>query len=306
MAIESGIQAFERLGLTRVEAEVYLHLVQHSPATGYAIAKAIGRTQGATYKVLASLQQRGAVIVDDARTRLCRAIPPDELLRQMEQRFLETKRQAGDAVRGLVESPADDRIYQLTTIEQLYERCHSMLASCSWIAVIDAFPGPLDRLRQDIVSAAGRGVRVAVELYEPAELPGVRVLSHLPQEGILERLPIQWIALSVDGREHLIAALSKDGDRVLQGMWTASLILSWSQLGSAVWAMVAFAMCQKIDQGAPYETIREEYHAWRRHFPMFSSPGYFALRERLGLPPVEPPAGPPADAAGTGHPPGGS
>jgi sugar-specific transcriptional regulator TrmB len=284
---EAGIQAFERLGLTRVEAEVYVHLVQHSPATGYAIAKAIGRTQGATYKVLASLEARGAIIVDDAEARQCRAIPPEELLGQLERRFLENKSGAADALRGLIEAPADERVYQLATIDQVFQRCHAMLTSARWIAVVDAFPGPLAKLRQDIVSAAGRGVRVAVEAYEPAELPGVRVALHSQPQRIFEPLPVQWISLHIDGKEHLHAALSKEGDRVLQAIWSASLLLSWSQLGAALFAMQSFALSEVIERGDSYAAVKQELRAWRDQFPTFSSPGFHALRERFGMPALD-------------------
>ena len=61
MTERASVQALEDLGFTTVEAEVYIHLLHNSPATGYQIAMGINRTKGATYKVLASLAVKGAV-----------------------------------------------------------------------------------------------------------------------------------------------------------------------------------------------------------------------------------------------------
>ena len=54
-------EVFTELGLTTLEAQIYVFLLQHSPATGYKIAKAIGRSFPSTYKALASLDSAGSV-----------------------------------------------------------------------------------------------------------------------------------------------------------------------------------------------------------------------------------------------------
>ena len=37
------VQIINSIGFTTLEAEIYTYLLQHSPATGYRIAKGIGR-----------------------------------------------------------------------------------------------------------------------------------------------------------------------------------------------------------------------------------------------------------------------
>ena len=64
MDSDGCVEHLTSLGSTMLEAEIYVYLVQHSPASGYKIAKAIGRSFPSTYKAVVSLQAKGAVLVD--------------------------------------------------------------------------------------------------------------------------------------------------------------------------------------------------------------------------------------------------
>jgi len=66
----------EDMGFTALEADIYLHLLQHGATTGYAVAKAIGKAVANTYKGIESLRSKGAVEVSDSdKSRTCRAVP---------------------------------------------------------------------------------------------------------------------------------------------------------------------------------------------------------------------------------------
>ena len=81
------VELLSEMGLTALEAEIYVYLLQYSPASGYKIAKGIGRSFPSTYKAVAALQTKGAVLVDDGKSRLSRAVPVDELMSHLERRF---------------------------------------------------------------------------------------------------------------------------------------------------------------------------------------------------------------------------
>src|SRR5437764_15136779 len=81
------LDALIELGLSGSEAAAYAYLVRHSPATAYKVAKGIGKPVANTYKAIASLEEKGAVLVDDGESRLCRAVPPEEFLARLDRRF---------------------------------------------------------------------------------------------------------------------------------------------------------------------------------------------------------------------------
>jgi len=146
------------LGFTALEAEIYVYLLQHSPATGYKIAKGIGRSFTNTYKALAGLQARGAILVDESESKLSRAVPVGELMDQLEARFTEQRRRAEAAVRRMPLSPTDTGIYRFTSADQVYERFRTMLRDGEERALAELFPGPCERLRGPVEEAAARGL----------------------------------------------------------------------------------------------------------------------------------------------------
>jgi sugar-specific transcriptional regulator TrmB len=269
------------LGFTALEAEVYVFLLQESPATGYRVAKGIGKPVANTYKAIASLQAKGAVLVEEGANRVSRAVPADELLQRLDRRFQETRQRAAQVLSTLKASPDDDRVYHMRTAEQVVERSRQMLARCEQVAVLDLFPGPLAQLRAAIEAAAARGVRTLIKAYEPATIPGADVVVHPRGHTILKRWPGQWLNLVTDGRESLLAFLTPNGKGVHQALWSGSAYLSWVYHSAVGCETILTAVEQSLAEGATGAELRElirSYHDLLRS----TVPGYRELLHRFG------------------------
>jgi HTH-type transcriptional regulator, sugar sensing transcriptional regulator len=273
---------FQEMGLTQLEAEIYVYLVQDSPATGYKISKGIGRSKTNTYKALASLQTKGAIYVDDGDARRCRAVPPDELLDQIARRFAGRRALAAEAVKQLAGAPSDNRVYALATVDQVYCRCRQMLRECREVGFVDTFPEPLAVLREEIEAAARRGVKLAVQVYEPADLSGVEVIINRSSADILRRWAVQWVSLFLDGEQHLIALLARGGEAVHQARWSASPILSWAYFSYADSDFLLSALAPLLETSCSVEELRSVYRRWKERFPEGAEPGYRYMVERFG------------------------
>ena len=83
MPESESVEVLSELGFTNLEAEIYAFLLQESPVTGYRIAQAIGKPAANTYKAIQTLELKGAVIVDEGSSRMCRAVSADELLNRL-------------------------------------------------------------------------------------------------------------------------------------------------------------------------------------------------------------------------------
>ncbi len=274
MSEQTAIGAFEELGLTRVEAEVYVFLVQNSPATGYAIAAAINRTKGATYKVLGSLAGRGAILMDDGQSRLARAVPPAEFLAQLEGRFREQRLAADEATRLLKGSRADQRIYQLTSVDQVYERVRQMLQEGQERALLEVTPGPLKVLRESLEDTATRGLDIVARVYEPVELAGIRVITSPYGEELAATWDAQWLAIFVDGRQHLLGQFSGDGRHVVQAVWSRSPFLSSAMYGYVNSDLHHYAFRASLQTAETVEQVRAEYDRLQRVFPVGGDLGW--------------------------------
>ena len=216
-------------GFSEIESLVYGFLLREGPATGYRVSHGIGKPTANTYKAIRSLAERGAIAVEDSRTRLCRAVPPEELLSGLERRFQVQKLQAAEHLSKIHREDSDDRVYNLESAPQVLERARTMLGRARRIALLDIFPTPLEALRTELLAAVQRGVTVALQCYAPTSLPGVLVAQSGLSGDLLDSWPGQQLSLVVDGEEHLLALLSRDGQSVHQAVWSASTFLSCMQ-----------------------------------------------------------------------------
>ena len=245
-AQRNAVEPIALLGFTELEATIYAWLVQHSPATGYKVARAVGKPIANTYKAIEALQRKGAVLVDETGNRMCRALPPSDLLEQAERDFARRHREARAAL-GRLEIPKaapDAGVYALTTSEQVYERCRKMLAKAKAVALLDLYPRPLAELRGAIQSCARRGVNVAAQVYEAASIPGVETVMHGQVETVLQKWDGHWINCVIDGAELLIAFLARDGE-INQAIWSRSPFLC-TVFGSALGAELLASRLQRL------------------------------------------------------------
>jgi len=283
MSTTQCIQSLLAFGFTELEAEVYVFLLQEWPATGYRVAQAIGKPVANTYKAIESLQNKGAILVNDGANRLCRAVPAEELMAQLERSFQRARQQAVQALSTLHGDQDDDRIYQLRSLAQVLERCHQMLDRAEQLAVLDVFPGPLDELRSALQSTAQRGVKVVLRAYQPAVVAGAEVFVDPRGATVLKRWPGQWLNLVIDGQEFLLAFLNSEGTDVHQAVWSGSAYLAWVYYSAVRCELSLGELEHLLEQGA---TAAELRRAVARHRSLFKADlgGYRKLFDRFGKP----------------------
>lgn len=267
------------LGFTSLEAEIYVFLLQHSPATGYKIAKGIGRSFTNTYKALAGLQARGAILVDESESKLSRAVPVEELMDQLQARFTEQRRKAEAAVNRLPLSPADTGIYRFNSVDQVYERFRVMLRECEERALVELFPGPCKKLRKPVEEAAARGIDLSVRTYAGETFEGVRMIHSPFSESNMESWNSQWMALFIDGRQFLLAHISQDEKGVYEAIWSANLFLARAFYSYINSDLHHYSFRPMLEQASSVDQMREEYQRTEALFPPGGDLGFKDLVE---------------------------
>ncbi len=275
------LQPLIELGLTGLEAQAYGYLLEHAPATGYRVAMGLGKPTANTYKALQSLHDKGALILEDSEKREFRPVSPRELLDALERRFKERKKRAGAELRMVKQPEADDRVYRLQTPEQILERLRQMLSQCRRVAVLDLFSWAVDHLKDDLEAAAGRGLDVLAKVYEPCSMEGVRVVISGRANQTLRRWPGQWANAVIDGHEHVLALLSRDGTRVHQAIWSGSAFLSLVYHVSLVSEMQVDDLEKHVRDGAGREDLLATLESYDR-LKAIDMPGYGTLSQILG------------------------
>ena len=241
------------LGFTGLEALAYVSLLKAPGATGYAIARAIGKPVANTYKALESLEQRGAVSAEDGAARSYRAVPVGELLSVISREFASRTAQADKALARLDFAIEDDRVYRLTGREAILERMRSLIASARSVLVVDAFPEALTAITEMLREAVKRGLTVRIKTYAPFELRGATVVTSPSGDAVMRRWDGTWLNAVADDTECLISLL---GDRESHGMWTRNHYFSLVYQ-AALSSEVALAELQSLAASRPKISLSE-------------------------------------------------
>lgn len=271
------------LGFNGLEAEAYAFLLGETSATGYRVAQAIGKPVANTYKALESLERKGAVLVDDGKNRIFRAVSAGELLGRLQRVYAQRCKEAAETLAQIDERPGDDRLYQLSSRAQVLERCRSMLRRCRRVCLVDIAPSILAELRDEFPEAAERDVEVVIKTYEPAVIRGARVVVRPRGHEIIDALPGSTISLNTDGAEHLLALLKSDGDGVYQAVWTGSAIVSYLLYNGLINEVSQVAVMRELEGETTVEALRNTFTSLRHLHPVSSrGPAYQNLMQRLG------------------------
>jgi sugar-specific transcriptional regulator TrmB len=220
-------EVFSQLGFNALEAEVYIALLKQGPQTAYKVAKLLNRPTANVYKAMDTLAETGAVEVEAGATRICRAIPIRSLTRQLQVTYKNKLDNAVDCLNNLRPDIAEEGIFRLQSPDQVFQRAREMLKRCRKTLAMDAFPGTLGRLTDDIEKLAARGIEVFVEAYAPVQLSN-KISLVVPRvgEAAMQHWQAQQLNLAVDGKEMLVALFNHDLTEVVQANYSSNLYLS--------------------------------------------------------------------------------
>src|SRR5947209_8957438 len=172
--------------------------------------------------------RKGIVVVEEGAVRNYRAVAPAELMAKLHGDFEQRRHDAEHVLDGVYAPPERDRIYQVHTPQQVFERARTMIAGAREILLFDLYPEPLALLLPAPETAAAAGIAVAGVAYGEAPRCGFPCVP-TPGDRLHERWPGQQVTLIADGEEFMTALLSHDGGKVLHGIWSQSRYLACLQ-----------------------------------------------------------------------------
>ncbi len=262
------MRALADLGFTNLEAEIYAFLLQESPATGYRIAQAIGKPAANTYKAIQTLEQKGAVIVEDGTSRKCRAISSEELLSRLSREFEKKRASALSSLSSLNNVTVDERIYQIRSKDQVLQRAREMLAVAKQVALASIPSVLVTELADALLEAAASGVDVAIQSDIAVRIEGVESVVWTEEEKGLSTLQI-----SVDCDEVLMALYDVDG-QLIQAIWTRSPAVVVAQHQGLASQVCLVSVAERIEEGAGQKRLTRAVSSLRT---VASTPGYERL-----------------------------
>jgi len=263
-------------GLTEIESRVYLQLLRQNPATGYQVAQAIGKPAANVYNALKNLEMKSAALLQDESRKQYSPVPVRNFFQFQERNFKIRKNQIEALLSGFENNKEDEKVYSIKSVEQVLDRCHAMFSSARKVILIDAFPAIVDALVLRDEFNKKPKADVYLKAYTHVTLDHVQVSVDARGDAVLHDYPGQWLKVSIDGAEFLLAFLAKDLSQVYQAIWSQSNFLSLI-VYQGIWSEML------LDQRGK----NSEHNAWEgpegyKPSHKYSLPGYIKLLDQFG------------------------
>ena len=220
------IQKLRDIGLNQLEAEVYSLLLSEEPMTAYKVGRLLKKPTANIYKAVEVLFNKGAVIIEEGKNKLCKAVAPKEFIATQQHEFATKIKQAANALTNIKPQVAEEKTYSLDSVNLAIEKAKRMINKAKEIIVVDAFPLSLDAMLPELKSAIKKGVTVLVQCYSEITIKGADVFITQDYNDVISYWQSQQLNLVVDGSESLIALFDKTMTMVYHATWSTNLYLS--------------------------------------------------------------------------------
>ena len=253
------IDTLIELGLTNLEARIYILLLQQSPLSGYGVAKILGRSVPNIYNTLSAMSQKGLVMSSlDKTTSIYVPTPIDEYLEQYSSKAAAIVENTRNIFRKIdfSEDQSPPAIYNMENTEQVLERTIILIEKAQWTISISADRFPLLLLSAYLSEASQRGVNVLVNSYVALEIPGCDVV-HWKRRKERKQLPGNLLIIAVDGREMVTSFFSFE-EKVINALWVNNpYLVTLFQHGRSADTVLAFIL-NMLNSNVTIEMLREK------------------------------------------------
>ena len=197
---ESLQSELEMLGLSTYEVKTYLALVVYGYGDADTIAKMAKIPRTSSYKVLASLEEKGFVVSTDGRPRVYRPVSPESLKRRFVDQIEETFDKISLLKEIVREHGIPQIVYTITGKDRVIEKIAEMLdtAERTFLISTPAISEIRDRLTKNFNSALSRGVEITV-ITEPFQRAP-------PSTSVFHKKGLIATDIIADGEKALLAA----------------------------------------------------------------------------------------------------
>lgn len=269
MKNESLLIMLKELGLSELEANIYHWLLENQRSTGYKIAGQIAKPVANTYKALKSLQNKGAVISDGSTgTTYFETIPIEEFLNKIESEFNRKKEKIIKEVEKLETRQDNTGIYEIKSIELVFEKAASMIKSAQNTLLIDGFPAPMKKIKQYLTEERASDVLIYVKNYSGDDIANVHQLKASFDDLPISELNGQWLIVLKDTNESLLAFFNKDGSELIHAVWTQDPFISFILFNGSAYEFNFTEVCEQVysDENNKIENIKNIIESYKNMY----------------------------------------
>jgi len=231
------------MGLSGLEAEVYVAVLSNPDCTGYRISQLIGKPAPNVYKALNSLVVKEAVLPDDGdSSRTYSALSVTELAGMEKARISALAEKIDKELSAVKKSDPQEGLYTFSSIPQVFARAESMLQNCRESIVLDGDTDVVKKLSLSLEKASARGVKILIHGRTPMTVKGC---LYIPS--VTEGFQGEMLVMVADAREYLICFMSSGMKHLHKAVWSGNFVapcMHRSYLGKALFYKTAMLMSE--------------------------------------------------------------
>lgn len=209
------ITHLKELGLNSYESKVYVSLVKNHPATGYEVSKDSGVPQARAYDTLKTLENRGIVIAQQGRPTTYTPVSPQHLLDDWEKSFNSSVSYLRETLPHLTKDTVEP-IHNIQGRQACLNVLEDKINDAQHNIFIEMWNNDAIRLGPALKAAIERGVNLYIVGYDNVDFDFCHVYQHPTDKALVERYSEQWLMMSVDEAEGLIATFPESPEKTPQ------------------------------------------------------------------------------------------
>lgn len=223
--LEELITYLCNLHFTKLEAQIYITLLEGGELTGYQIAKKIHISRSSVYSVLDSMHERGILMLLQGEPLVYRAENPDTLIPKLKRQFSEDADVAQLKLKNIAKDSSQEQFFNLKGFDNVVAKARELLLLAKKEVYINT-DFPLHLFEKEFKILNKRGVRIIVFSFANLNCSGLDIefYSHYRGECI-EGHPTRMM-LVTDMNVTLIADAYKDRPEFLGTVTQNSLMVS--------------------------------------------------------------------------------
>ncbi len=196
------------LGLSKIEAMVYVTLLKNGKNSGYKIAKELNLYRSTVYQAIDSLYQKGYIYLIETQNKEYEAKDPNIFLKELQTKLEGNITSLKEELNSIRPHLKKDYFINITGIENILLKVRSMIDSSKKEIYLNT-DFDIKLIQDNLYEAVRRGVRVIIFSFGKLhDIDESLIEIYIRDESKKEEINSQRIMLTVDLEETLVASQS--------------------------------------------------------------------------------------------------
>lgn len=174
------VDLLRKIGLSDLEARCYLTLLEETDLSGYEVAKRVSVSRSNVYAALRALTDKGACRVIDGEPLRYSAVPPEQLIKSLQEGFAQTTKQLLTMLKSKPRKV--QAFFNWQGDQQVETALLRIIAIAEESIVVDIWSEDFRIVEGPLLEAEHRGVKVTVVAIGPCPSALKHVIEHTRDE----------------------------------------------------------------------------------------------------------------------------